>query len=610
MAFFSTTALGPGSPLFRGRAAELARLQQLCQEEVTRYGVVYGGRQNGKTSLLFQLQASIQPPMRVCRIDFQQIQGAPPERVFALLAEQIDAVVPLGTAPASITSAPQLKQRLHEALARPEVSRLILLLDELGALPLESRRALGLALRSFFHDRLVYPPLGKLLVIFTGGVELYTLVVSEASSLHNICEEIYLPDLREVDAVALVANGLRAAGVDANLSITLAQAVYAQVEGHPYLTQRMGELLAAAHASGQALNLADVDRAATTLRDSAPPLLRGIRSDLREHRLEEAARRLLSDPPPFDRLDDDMAQLELIGLAKQIGKRWGVRNLLLALVFRRLLSLTVTMPKPALPPGVPVLVKVPAGPFLMGSNDTDTLADRDEKPEHRFVLPDFWIGQTPVTNAQFRPFVEGDGYTNRTYWTSAGWEWRQQEVITQPAYWTDSKWNGADYPIVGISWFEAVAYCRWLTVHTGLPFRLPTEAEWEKAARGPEGRIWPWGNRWEAGRCNSQEAGTGRTTPVGQYPSGASYYGALDMAGNVWEWCSTQGFDLYPYPLQDEWAEAYLEVNKPRIFRGGSCYDNQKNVRGASHINVTPRDRNLSLGLRVASHSPRPDAVF
>lgn len=115
MAFFSTTALGPRSPASRGRAAELARLLRLCQGEVTRYCVVYGGRQNGKTSLLFQLLAAVEHPMRVCRIDFQQIQGATPERVFALLAEQVDTVVPLGGDVAAITGAPRLKDGLNQA---------------------------------------------------------------------------------------------------------------------------------------------------------------------------------------------------------------------------------------------------------------------------------------------------------------------------------------------------------------------------------------------------------------------------------------------------------------------------------------------------------------
>ncbi|WP_129676117.1 SUMF1/EgtB/PvdO family nonheme iron enzyme [Candidatus Chloroploca sp. Khr17] len=767
MAFFSTTALGPGSPVFRGRAAELARLLRLCREEVTRYGVVYGGRQNGKTSLLFQVLGVVEHPTKLCRIDFQAIQGAQPERVFAYLAEQIDTVVPLGRDLGQIVSAPRLKARLTEALARTEVGRLVLMLDELGALPPASREALGNALRSFFHDRLISLPLQKLQVIFSGGVELYTMVVSEVSSLHSVCEEIYLPDLPAPEAVTLIADGLQAAGVEAALSETLGRAVYAQVAGHPYLTQRMGELLASAHAAGTALSLADVAHAAREIVADAPPLLRRIRDDLRTHQLEEAARRLLRDRPPFDRLDDDMVRLELIGLAKRDGAHWAPRNSLLAAVFQRLLGVAAPTPeqerpttvapddppteaqvilaekrrrlhaleltaarygidtpphitieiedlrreiedlrrageleehhfqyaadlrreiedlrragetstahpgpsspdtpadrappavaappspaptppipqpheqptqppdpgakKPApaprpqgqsagatLPPWVPALVNVPAGPFLMGSSDADTMANDNEKPQHTLTLPDYWIGKTPVTNAQFRPFVEGDGYTNPAYWTKVGWEWREEKGIGKPEYWDNAKWNGDDYPVVGVSWFEAVAYCRWLSAQTAHSFRLPSEAEWEKAARGTDGRIWPWGNTWEEGRCNSAKGFfssvgrvfTGRTTPINQYPSGASPYGALDMAGNVWEWCATQYGKNYPYQQEDEWAEAYVERDEARRLRGGDYSDYQKSVRASFRYGFYPRDRyNFFFGLRVASHSPLP----
>ncbi len=282
--------------------------------------------------------------------------------------------------------------------------------------------------------------------------------------------------------------------------------------------------------------------------------LRRIGGDLREHGLNGDARRLLGEPPPW----------------------------------------------------LPKLVRVPAGPFPIGSADMDAQADHNEKPQYRLELPDFWIGETPITNAQFRPFVESDGYSNRAYWTAPGWEWRQKEAITQPGFWTESNWNGADCPVVGVSWFEAVAYCRWLSAQAGRPFRLPSEAEWEKAARGPDGRIWPWGDRWEAGRCNSAEAGIGTTTPVEQHPGGASPCGALDMAGNVWEWCATVYDKTYPYLLEDEWAERRLDVDEWRIIRGGAFSVDQKRVRGAYRNFNFPRDR-INQGLRVACRSPRPE---
>ncbi|MEI6776739.1 MAG: bifunctional serine/threonine-protein kinase/formylglycine-generating enzyme family protein, partial [Chloroflexales bacterium] len=291
-------------------------------------------------------------------------------------------------------------------------------------------------------------------------------------------------------------------------------------------------------------------------------------------------------------------------------------------------------PRRRLPTWVPKMVKVSAGPFLMGSTDQQITtavsqgADEDwgvsedfmtnEKPQHSLNLPDFWIAKTPVTNAQFRPFVKGDGYRNPRYWTQAGWQWREQEKIVRPKYWYNEGLNRADYPVVGINWFEAVAYCRWLTAQTGHEFRLPSEAEWEKAARGTDGRIYPWGNTWEKGRCNSEEAGIKHITPVVQYPSGASPYGALDMAGNVHEWCATQWWPAqcatqwwqvsyrYPYQLEDEWQTVYLEADvQYRVMRGGAYYCSSTSVRSAC-LQVTGEDlseRMEFFGLRVASHS-------
>ncbi|MBX0328391.1 formylglycine-generating enzyme family protein [Oscillochloris sp. ZM17-4] len=702
MAPFSATALPPASPLFRGRQAELARLKQICQDEVIAYTVIYGGHQNGKTSLLLQLEAALQGSVSVCRVDFQLIKGALPERAFAFLAAQIAHVLPLAPDHRAVADAPALLDFLGQALGQSTITRLVLLLDELGALPAETRQALANALRSFFHTRLVRPALAKLQIIFSGGIELYDLVVTEASSLHNICEEIYLADLAESEAVELIADGLRSLGVKPADAHTIGQQVYAQVSGHPYLTQRIGGLLAGAVQRGEAIGPVQIERAVRQISQGGNPLLRQIQNDLREHHMQDAARRLLGSPPRFTRLDDDMVRLELIGIAKPDDTHWAPRNPLLAEVFRERLG--VAAPEPAAPPAidttvsgaqdvltakrrrlaalelqqarygidcpahivieiedlrreiahfkqatavptapeaappaqatgasaaderpptpkrrntghtprplpdwVPTLIHIPAGPFLMGSSDSDKQAGGHEKPQHSLTLPDYWIGKTPVTNAQFRPFVEGDGYRNQQYWTKAGWAWREKEQIIKPQWWEDAKWNESEHPVVGVSWFEAVAYCRWLTVQTGHAFRLPSEAEWEKAARGPDGLIWPWGNTWETGRCNSEEAGIGKTTPVGQYPSGASPYGVLDMAGNVWEWVATKWRKSYPYQLEDEWLEVYLEEgDSGRMFRGGAYYSEQKGVRGAYRRYFYPRYRSNDQGVRVASHSPLP----
>ncbi len=175
------------------------------------------------------------------------------------------------------------------------------------------------------------------------------------------------------------------------------------------------------------------------------------------------------------------------------------------------------------------MVYVPAGEFLMGSNDC-----ADAIPQHRVYLDGYWIYKTPVTVAQYRQYCQA---TRRVL----------QKMPKAPRWgWID------DHPMVHISWHDAQAYCTWAGV------RLPSETEWEKAARGTDGRKYPWGNVWDTNRlcCSKMKPGdAGSTSPVGNYPSGASPYGCLDMAGNVWEWCEDQVDD-------DRW----------RASRGGSWF--------------------------------------
>ena len=275
---------------------------------------------------------------------------------------------------------------------------------------------------------------------------------------------------------------------------------------------------------------------------------------------------------------------------------------------------------------IPQMVHIPAGPFLMGSSDADPMADSDEKPQHRMELPDYWIGTYPVTVAQWRRFVKGDGYTTCAYWTEAGWRFingldaKPWYLRILPTMWsghasTLDRWQGPEtgddnLPVVNVSWFEAVAYCRWLSAQTGHAFYLPSEAEWEKAARGPDGRIWPWGNTWEPGRSNSEELSLGRPSPVGSFPDGVSPYGVHDMAGNVYEWCATKYGKGYPYQMEDEWAEAYLEEDTLRRLRGGRFGSSRTYVRGAyRNVNDDARYRTYDRGLRVASRSPMPGSV-
>ncbi|NCC35529.1 MAG: hypothetical protein EOM24_26485, partial [Chloroflexia bacterium] len=340
MAFFSTTALSPGSPVFRGRTEELERLVRLCREEITAYVALYGGRQNGKTSLLRRLEAALGTTTRACRVNFQLIKGADPKRAFAYIGDEIVRRLPSGPASSVVQDGPALKQLLNERLAQPEVERFVLILDEWGALPKDTRETLANALRAIFDTRFDEPALTRLQVIFSGGVELYDLLLTDASSLHAICEPVYLTDLAEIEAVDLIADGLRNAGVDADLSIELGHAVYAQVSGHPYLTQRLGRELAQAVQRGSLPDQSTINAALGKIK-ADDSLLRRIRDDLRDQALEDAARRLLSAPLRFSRFDDDSARLELIGLAKQAGAYWAPRNPLLAAVFREQLGVEV-----------------------------------------------------------------------------------------------------------------------------------------------------------------------------------------------------------------------------------------------------------------------------
>jgi formylglycine-generating enzyme required for sulfatase activity len=256
-------------------------------------------------------------------------------------------------------------------------------------------------------------------------------------------------------------------------------------------------------------------------------------------------------------------------------------------------------PQPASPavieiaPGVTMeFVEVPAGPFLMGSSDDDPDARDNEKPQHELYLPTYYIGKTPVTNAQFRPFVKGDGYTNSDYWTKDGWAWRTEISRVHPFAWLEQKLSESNHPVVGITWYEAMAYTAWLRTQTGDDCRLPTEAEWEKAARGTDGRIYPWGNTWEAGRCNHARGkwhrvgralvgltGAGQTSPVRKFLNGASPYGALDMAGNVWEWTRSE-CRKYPYDAGD--GRENVDAWKTFTQRGGSWWSNRTLVRCAA----------------------------
>jgi formylglycine-generating enzyme required for sulfatase activity len=223
-------------------------------------------------------------------------------------------------------------------------------------------------------------------------------------------------------------------------------------------------------------------------------------------------------------------------------------------------------------------------------------------------VPTFAIAKYPLTNAQYKPFIDAGGYKERRWWTDAGWdarakgwEWQGSKFVetgkawTQPRYWGDSQWNGAEQPVVGVSWYEAVAYCRWLSEHTGDSILLPSEAQWQRAAQGDDGREYPWGNDWQDGKlCNNSvdSNNSSKTTPVRRYEGkGDSPFGVVDMAGNVWEWCGT----AYETGSED------LDGTDIRVLRGGSWYvDDTDRFRCASRGRSLPHYWYADWGFRLA----------
>jgi formylglycine-generating enzyme required for sulfatase activity/GTPase SAR1 family protein len=264
---------------------------------------------------------------------------------------------------------------------------------------------------------------------------------------------------------------------------------------------------------------------------------------------------------------------------------------------------------------------VPPGPFTMGSADDDEMAYDHEKPRHPndSITEGYLISRYPVTNAQFAAFVEAGGYRERRYWTEVGWRWKESERRRAPDDYGEP-FNLPNHPVVGVSWYEAVAFCRWLEERLQVPsfrfqvwrggqpetwnlepetltVRLPSEAEWEKAARGTDGRQYPWGDDLDPGRANYDQTGIETTSAVGCFPGGASPYGVEDLSGNVWEWCATGWEGSY---------EGYRGDNDPerdvrRVLRGGAFYLAARLVRCAFRNWSGPNYRFRGYGFRLVA---------
>jgi formylglycine-generating enzyme required for sulfatase activity len=247
----------------------------------------------------------------------------------------------------------------------------------------------------------------------------------------------------------------------------------------------------------------------------------------------------------------------------------------------------------------------PGEPFTMGGK---TPYQDNPQFTHRLQHP-FRIAVYPVTVAQYELFIKDNGYTREGLWTKAGWQWRKQEQRSLPDDY-ESTFQTPNHPRVGVAWCEAVAFCNWVS-NTFQPqefklpkswrVRLPSEAEWERAARHTHGRQFPWKHNDKAEpaiHCNCDDTNIGHTSAVGLFPSGKAACGAADMAGNVWEW-TLSGYGDYPYDPKDGREE--LEGERARMLRGGSWIDPAGFARCAYRGGNDPDFRDGSVGFRVVA---------
>jgi formylglycine-generating enzyme required for sulfatase activity len=262
---------------------------------------------------------------------------------------------------------------------------------------------------------------------------------------------------------------------------------------------------------------------------------------------------------------------------------------------------------------------------ICSAGDSFTMGEGSLGPNvWQTISYNFSISKFPITNSQFGEFIADGGYAERSYWTANGWAWKGK--ILQPAYWNEPKFNGPDQPIVGVSWYEAVAYCNWLSLKEGLTpaydgcgranlgasgYRLPTETEWEyaaaKGAPDQAERIYPWGDTWNPKNavCRVAPARASNTAPVGsRSPQGDTPQGLADMSGNVWQWCSDNAQsddEIARSPHLDRYCFRSDSMTEYMVLRGGSWYnDFQNGFRSAFRSFTTlPGNRHRVCGFRI-----------
>ncbi len=231
-------------------------------------------------------------------------------------------------------------------------------------------------------------------------------------------------------------------------------------------------------------------------------------------------------------------------------------------------------------------LKIPTGKFLFGEDN------------RKLIIDTFNISRYPITNLQYQAFIDDDGYQNLDYWTQ----------IKKPAS-KSSRWTQINRPREIVNWFEAIAFCRWLSQRINIDVNLPTEQQWEKAARGTKALIYPWGNRYKFGYANLHETRkkTGnwhlkQTSAVGHFPKGSSPESVMDMSGNVWEWCLNTYDNTNDISISDR--------SEPRVLRGGSWGSGPNVAHSTDRYRLYPGGRYDNVGFRVVCSHPSIDTLI
>ena len=271
------------------------------------------------------------------------------------------------------------------------------------------------------------------------------------------------------------------------------------------------------------------------------------------------------------------------------------------------------------------MIEIPAGEFLMGSTkkeieryikkfpDVDKRLLKREYSQHKVFLESYKIGKYPITNNEFEEFVRSTGYVTLAEREGFGYVFNPSFSSVKGADWkhplgpSSNILSKRKHPVVQVSWYDTVEFCRWLSNKTGKKYYLPTEAQWEKAARGKNARVFPWGNKRNPEICNADFRFRG-TTLVGKFsPQSDSPFGCADMSGNVFEWTSTTigSIDPWPskfnYPYRSDDGREDQKVKTRRVGRGGSYSRSEAYCRTGFRFADPPSDRYSAQGSRVVS---------